>query len=242
MTTDLPIQEILSTVQAQLQAHNTLIVTAPPGAGKSTILPLTIRDAPWLKENKILMLEPRRLATTAIASRMASLLNEQVGNTIGYQIKFDKRVSVNTRIQVITEGILTRMMISDSALEGIGMVIFDEFHERSIHADTALALCREIQQVLRPDLRILIMSATLDMNRLSSLLQAPVVESKGRQYPVEIHYTGARDKSLLPVLTARTVLQAIREKDGDVLVFLPGQAEIKKCEELLQKELTTCKD
>jgi len=237
LTTDLPIQEILSTVQAQLQAHNTLIVTAPPGAGKSTILPLTIRDAPWLKENKILMLEPRRLATTAIASRMASLLNEQVGNTIGYQIKFDKRVSVNTRIQVITEGILTRMMISDSALEGIGMVIFDEFHERSIHADTALALCREIQQVLRPDLRILIMSATLEMNRLSSLLQAPVVESKGRQYPVEIHYTGARDKSLLPVLTARTVLQAIREKDGDVLVFLPGQAEIKKCEELLQKEL-----
>jgi len=116
LTTDLPIQEILSTVQAQLQAHNTLIVTAPPGAGKSTILPLTIRDAPWLKENKILMLEPRRLATTAIASRMASLLNEQVGNTIGYQIKFDKRVSVNTRIQVITEGILTRMMISDSAL------------------------------------------------------------------------------------------------------------------------------
>src|SRR5690606_4460133 len=211
-------------------------VSAPPGAGKSTLLPLAIFEEPWLSGMKIIMLEPRRLAAKSIAARMASLLGEDIGETVGYRIRFDNRVSDQTRIEVVTEGILTRMIHSDNALEGVGMVIFDEFHERSIHADIAMALCREAQQVLRPDLRIMVMSATLDMPQLTHLLNAPVAESKGRQYPVEIVYTGELDEMMLPEMTARTVIKAVREKEGDVLVFLPGQGEIRKCEAILQKE------
>lgn len=184
------------------------------------------------------MLEPRRLAARAIAVRMASLLSEEVGSQVGYRIRFENKTGKNTLIEVVTEGILTRMLHSDNSLEGIGLVIFDEFHERSIHADVALALCREAQQILRPDLRILIMSATLDMPLLSQLLKSPTVESKGKQYPVEIIYHGTPDLKLLPELTASTVLKATREKDGDILAFLPGEGEIKKCEELLRKQLT----
>lgn len=234
---DLPVRDIISDVRNHLTQESTLIVNAPPGAGKSTLLPLAIFEEPWLAGKKIIMLEPRRLAAKTIAGRMASLLGEEIGETVGYRIRFDNRVSDKTKIEVVTEGILTRMIHSDNALEGVGLVIFDEFHERSIHADIAMALCRETQQVLRPDLRIMVMSATLDMPRLSQLLSAPVVQSMGKQYPVEIIYTGELDEMMMPEMTARTVVKAVREREGDVLVFLPGQGEIKKCEAILQKEL-----
>ncbi|TAJ12647.1 ATP-dependent helicase HrpB [Marinilabiliaceae bacterium JC017] len=237
-TIDLPITEIIPETRKNLSKENTLIVNAPPGAGKSTLLPLALLNEPWLEGKKILMLEPRRLAARTIASRMAQLLNEEVGQTVGYRIRFENRTSPQTRIEVLTEGILTRMLQSDNALEGIGMVIFDEFHERSIFADVALALCREAQQVLRPDLRIMVMSATLNMAQLTQLLKAPVVESQGRQYPVNIIYGEGRDEMMLPELTARTITKAVREQKGDTLVFLPGEGEIRKCEEILKKHLS----
>ena len=167
---DLPIVEIISEVQTHLAKKNSLVVNAPPGAGKSTLLPLALLDAPWLDGKKILMLEPRRLAARTIAERMAYFLGEPVGQTVGYRIRFDNRTSDKTKIEVLTEGILTRILQSDNALENVALVIFDEFHERSIHADVALALCREAQQVLRPDLRIMIMSATLNMPQLTSMM------------------------------------------------------------------------
>lgn len=218
--------------------RNTLIVNAPPGAGKSTLLPLALLEEPWLRKKKILMLEPRRLAARTIAARMASLWGDEVGKTIGYRVRFENRVSSHTRLEVVTEGILTRMLQHDNALEDVGLVIFDEFHERSLNADVALALCREAQQVLRPDLRIMVMSATLNMPELTALLDAPVAESEGRQYPVDIIYTTDADDTLLPELTARTVIKAVKTHEGDALVFLPGEGEIRKCEELLGEQLS----
>lgn len=185
------------------------------------------------------MLEPRRLAARTIAIRMADLLHEEVGQSVGYRIRFENRIGKSTQVEVLTEGILTRMLHSDNTLEGVGMVIFDEFHERSIHADVALALCREAQQVLRPDLRILIMSATLNMPQLTDLLKAPAVISKGKQYPVEIIYGNGADMFMIPELMARTIVKAAKEKEGDILAFFPGEGEIKKCEELLKKDLRT---
>lgn len=234
---DLPVREIIASVRKNLNSHNTLIVSAPAGAGKSTLLPLALMQESWLQGKKILMLEPRRLAARSIAYRMADLLQEKVGETVGYRIRFDQQVSTKTVIEVLTEGILTRMIHQDNALEEVGMVIFDEFHERSLHAEVAMALCRESQQVLRQDLRILVMSATLDMPQLSQLLQAPVVESGTKQYPVDVIYTSQSDLQLLPELTASSVHKASKNHQGDVLVFLPGEAEIRKCEELLQKDL-----
>jgi ATP-dependent helicase HrpB len=234
---DLPITEVIPEIKKCLSEQNTLIVNAPPGAGKSTLLPLALMNEKWLGGKKILMLEPRRLATKAVATRMADLLGEQIAQTVGYRIRFENRTSAQTQIEVVTEGILTRMIHSDNSLEGIGMVIFDEFHERSIHADVAMALCRESQQILRPDLRIMVMSATLDMPQLTKLLNSPMVQSQGKQYPVDIVYTGETDEFMLPEMTARAVLKAAREKEGDILVFFPGQGEIKKCAELLKKEL-----
>lgn len=156
---DLPVKDAVPEIQKELAASSTLIVKAPPGAGKSTLLPLALMNEPWLEGKKILMLEPRRLAAKTIANRMADLLGEKVGESVGYRIRFETRVSNQTKIEVLTEGILTRMIHEDNALEGVGLVVFDEFHERSIHADVAMALCREAQEVLRPDLRILVMSA-----------------------------------------------------------------------------------
>ncbi|MEP0366170.1 MAG: ATP-dependent helicase HrpB [Cyclobacteriaceae bacterium] len=233
---DLPITEVIDEVKTNLNKDNTLIVNAPPGAGKSTLLPLALLDEPWLKGQKILMLEPRRLAARSIATRMSELIGSQVGKTVGYRVRFDNKVSDETKIEVLTEGILTRMIHSDNELEGIGLVIFDEFHERSIHADVALALCREAQQVLRPDLKIMVMSATLDMPQLTSLLKCPAVVSQGRQHPVEINYTGDQDMMLLPEMAAGTIIQATKKHDGDVLAFFPGEGEIRKCEEILRKE------
>ena len=234
---DLPVTGILQEVKSHLQTCNTLLVNAPPGAGKSTLLPLALLDEVWLQEKKIIMLEPRRLAARTISARMASLLGEQPGETIGYRIRFENRVGKNTRLEVVTEGILTRMLQDDNALTGVGLVIFDEFHERSLNADVALALCREAQQVLRPDLRMLIMSATLNMPQLTALLKSPSVQSLGRQYPVEIIHTTAPDPHFLPELAARTVVDAVSVHHGDALVFLPGEGEIKKCAELLENSL-----
>ncbi|WP_258097475.1 ATP-dependent helicase HrpB [Marinoscillum pacificum] len=234
---DLPITDVIDEVKNHLKSDNTLIVNAPPGAGKSTLLPLALMEEDWLGDQKILMLEPRRLAARSIASRMSDLLGDAVGKTVGYRVRFDNKVSEKTKIEVLTEGILTRMIHSDNALEGVGIVIFDEFHERSIHADVALALCREAQQVLRPDLKIMVMSATLDMPQLTALLKAPAVVSEGRQYPVEMKYTGDQDMMMLPEMAARTILQASREQKGDILAFFPGEGEIRKTEELLKKDL-----
>ena len=238
---DLPVTEIIADVRTQLSTGNTLLVNAPPGAGKSTLLPLALFEEEWLQGKKIIMLEPRRLAAKTIAWRMASLLNEEVGQTVGYRIRLDTKVSKQTKIEVVTEGILTRMLHSDNALEEVGLVIFDEFHERNLQADLAMALCREAQQVVRPDLRILIMSATLNMPQLKDLLKAPLVESKGRQYPVEVIYAGEADETLLPELTARAVVTAVKEQTGDALVFLPGEGEIKKCAEILSSLLSDFK-
>jgi ATP-dependent helicase HrpB len=236
---DLPITEVIDAVKLHLQNESTLIVNAPPGAGKSTLLPLALLDEKWIGVRKIIMLEPRRLAARSIAQRMSALIEEQVGNTIGYRVRFDTKVSGNTKIEVVTEGILTRMLQSDNELKDVALVIFDEFHERSIHADVALALCREAQQVLRPDLKIMVMSATLDMPQLEMLLQAKSIISKGRQYPVEVHYQGDIDLMMLPELTARAIIQATKKHKGDVLAFFPGEGEIRKCEAILKQQLSS---
>lgn len=234
---DLPVTEIISEVRKHLSEQNTLIVNAPPGAGKSTLLPLALLEEEWLAGKKIIMLEPRRLAARTIAARMASLLGEEVAQTVGYRIRFENKVSSKTKLEVVTEGILTRMLQQDNALENVALVIFDEFHERSLHADVAMALCREAQQVLRPDLRIMVMSATLNMPQLTALLKAPVAISEGRQFPVDVIYTHDADERLLPELTARTIAKAASEHEGDILVFLPGEGEIRKTEEVLKNQL-----
>ncbi|MEZ5004163.1 MAG: ATP-dependent helicase HrpB [Chitinophagales bacterium] len=234
---DLPVKEIIPQLKEFLAKESTIILKAPTGAGKSTLVPIALLEEAWLNNQKILLLEPRRLAAKTIAMRMAELLGEPVGQTVGYRIRFENKVSNATRLEVLTEGILTRMLQDDNALEGVGLVIFDEFHERSIHADVAMALCRETQQVLRPDLRMLVMSATIDMPQLAAMLGASVMESKGRQFPVDIQYVGDSDEYVLPELAASVVKKAIQENEGDVLVFLPGEGEIKKCAGLLQRSL-----
>lgn len=237
LSISLPVAGIIPEVRRCLNSESTLIIAAPPGAGKSTLLPLALLNEGWLEGRKIIMLEPRRLAARSIASRMAELLGEEAGQTVGYRIRFETCVGKNTRIEVVTEGILTRMLQSDNALEQAALVIFDEFHERNLQADLALALCREAQQVLRPDLRLMIMSATLNIPQLRDLLKAPVVESQGRQYPVEIIHLADADEWLLPELVAQAVTKAVREQEGDILAFLPGEAEIRKCAGILEASL-----
>ncbi|MEX2513047.1 MAG: ATP-dependent helicase HrpB [Cyclobacteriaceae bacterium] len=227
--------EVIPDIKRQLQTNNTLILHAPPGAGKSTLLPLALLQESWLGGKKILMLEPRRLAASSIAHRMAAILGEKAGDQVGYRIRFDQKISSKTKIEVITEGILARMIHGDNALEDVGLVIFDEFHERSIHADLGLALCREIQNILRQDLRILVMSATLDSEQLTELLQAPQIESKGKEFPVAIRYAGATLLPSLPEMMVQVIRKALAEENGDILAFLPGQGEIKKTAEILEK-------
>ena len=231
----LPASQIAVGVNEALHTNSSLVVTAPPGAGKSTLLPLTILSSLGEGE-KILMLEPRRLAARQIAERMAQMLGEQVGETVGYRVRFENRVSKRTRIEVLTEGILTRMIVDDATLDGVSVVIFDEFHERSINSDLALALTRQAQQIIRPDLKIVIMSATIDASNICAALQAPLIESEGRMFPVELHYadedTDPRD---IAAAAASTTIEAYKKYEGDILVFLPGQAEIERCYELLSK-------
>ena len=185
------------------------------------------------------MLEPRRLAAKSIAFRMAELLGEEIGKTVGYRIRFESVLSSTTRLEVLTEGILTRIMQHDNALEEVGLVIFDEFHERSIHADLAMALCRQVQEFLRPDLRILIMSATLDMPQLADLLGAKTLRTEGRIYPVSVHYKGDYDPWIMHEFVAKAVIEAAKNHNGDILVFLPGQGEIRKTVEILKSRLPT---
>ena len=229
----LPASLIADDVNSALQTHHSLVITAPPGAGKSTLLPLTILSSLGEGE-KILMLEPRRLAARQIAERMAQILGETVGETVGYRVRFESKVSKRTRIEVLTEGILTRMLVDDATLDGVSIVIFDEFHERSINSDLALALTRQAQQIIRPDLKIVIMSATIDACGICAALKAPLIESEGRMFPVELHYadedTDPRD---IAAVAASTTIEAYKKHEGDILVFLPGQAEIERCFELL---------
>ena len=229
----LPASLIADDVNSALQTHHSLVITAPPGAGKSTLLPLTILSSLGEGE-KILMLEPRRLAARQIAERMAQILGETVGKTVGYRVRFESKVSKRTRIEVLTEGILTRMLVDDATLDGVSIVIFDEFHERSINSDLALALTRQAQEIIRPDLKIVIMSATIDACGICAALKAPLIESEGHMFPVELHYADDdTDQRDIAAVAASTTIEAYKKHEGDILVFLPGQAEIERCFELL---------
>lgn len=227
---DLPIKQALPALHEALVARTAVLLEAPPGAGKSTLAPLALLQArPWLNGQKILMLEPRRIAARAVAMRMAALLGEPIGRTVGFRTRLETRVSRETRIEVVTEGILTRMLQEDSALTGIGCVIFDEFHERSLNADLGLALCIESQQNLRADLRLLVMSATLDLKPLVRLLgDAPVVSARGRSFEVHTHYVPLRNEVHLELQVSQVLRAALREHAGDILCFLPGAAEIRR--------------
>ena len=232
-----PVLEIVPQLKAQFDQQKIIILQAPPGAGKSTVLPLQIMNEPWLASKKIIMLEPRRLAARSVAMRMAQLRDEEVGETVGYRVRFENKVSAKTRIEVVTEGILTRMIQTDNALEDVGLVIFDEFHERSLQADLALALCLQVQSLLRDDLRVLIMSATLDGEKISGVLNnAPILTSLGRQYPITHQYINPDKELRLPQNVARLIRKALKEQQGDVLVFLPGAGEIQHVQQLLEAE------
>lgn len=234
--TPLPVTAALTDLAAALAEHTRALLQAPPGAGKSTVVPLALLATPWLEDRRIIVLEPRRLAARAVAARMASTLGEAVGETVGYRMRLDTRVGPRTRIEVVTEGILTRQLQRDPALDGTGLVIFDEFHERSLQADTGLAFVLDAQRHLRPDLRVLVMSATLDSTALARLLgDAPVIRAPGLSYPVTTQYLDR--PSTLPVdrLAASAIRRAIIDETGDILVFLPGVAEIRRTESALRE-------
>lgn len=227
----LPVGEVAAEVNAALRQKPRVVVTAPPGAGKSTLLPLTIMTDTL--EGRILMLEPRRLAARQVAQRMSDMIGERVGQTVGYTIRFESRVSDRTRIEVVTEGILQRMLVDDPTLDGISVVIFDEFHERSLYSDIAYALTLEAQRLIRPDLKIIIMSATIDTDYICGRFDAPLIESKGRAYDVKIIRAADSDANTCVADTAAAIRRALREQSGDILAFLPGQGEIMKCRDLL---------
>jgi ATP-dependent helicase HrpB len=244
----LPIDAALPALREVFARGPSAVLQAPPGAGKSTVVPLALLNEPWAHDKRILMLEPRRLAARAVAQRMAQTLGENVGRTVGYRMRMDTRVSRDTRIEVVTEGVLTRMLQNDPALEGVAAVIFDEFHERSLQADLGLALVLDARENLSPELKILIMSATLDGEAVARLLgEAPIVTSEGRMFPVESRFA-AKGAPLLPgaplagsgdtpeKVTAQLVKRALREESGDVLVFLPGAREIRRVQGLIESK------
>ncbi len=233
---DLPITEALPALADALAGRCAVLLQAPPGAGKSTVVPLFLRGSPWLAGQKIVMLEPRRIAARAVASRMAQLMGETVGRSVGYRTRLETRISRDTRIEVVTEGILTRMLQEDASLAGIGCVIFDEFHERSLNADLALALCLDSQQNLREDLRIVVMSATLDLRPIAALLgDAPVITASGRSFDVATEYVARRPEIHLERQVANVIRSALRTHDGDILCFLPGAAEIRRVQSALEE-------
>lgn len=230
----LPVAAIAEPLNEALQRASAAIVTAEPGAGKSTVLPLTMLENLPVGAGKIVVLEPRRVAARQIASRMAWLLHEAVGETVGYRIRFESRVSQQTRIEVVTEGVLTRMLLDDPALEDVAVVVFDEFHERSLNTDEAFALVRQCRELLRDDLRLVVMSATIDTDSLAGALQCPVLSSEGKMFPVEVfHSEEEADVFNVSQLVARTILQAHRVHEGDILAFLPGEGEIRRVQEML---------
>ncbi|HEY5973482.1 MAG TPA: ATP-dependent helicase HrpB, partial [Geobacteraceae bacterium] len=233
----LPVELVLPELVQAVQHHSSVILQAPPGAGKTTKVPLALLTAPALADQTIIMLEPRRLAAVNAARWLAATLGEEPGDTVGYAIRHERRVGPATRLQIITEGLLTRRLQDDPELRGVGMVIFDEFHERSLQADTGLAFCLDVQRSIRPDLKILVMSATLDPVPLSRLLgDARVIVSEGKLFPVEIRYVG--EPAGDPVVAAsQTIIRALRETTGDILVFLPGTGEIRRCHSMLDELL-----
>ncbi|WP_267355362.1 MULTISPECIES: ATP-dependent helicase HrpB [unclassified Methylobacterium] len=232
--TALPIEAALPALRAALSARNAAVLVAPPGAGKTTRVPLDLLDAPWLDGRKIILLEPRRLAARAAAARMAQTLGEPVGGTVGLRVRLGSKITARTRIEVVTEGVFTRMILDDPELSGIGAVLFDEFHERSLDADLGLALALDAQGGLREDLRLLVMSATLDGARVARLMNdAPVVTSEGRAFPVETRYVERDPNWRIEEAVAEVTLRALRADPGSVLVFLPGQAEIRRTADLL---------
>ena len=256
MISGLPIDAALPALREALATHPSAVLQAPPGAGKSTVVPLVLMEEPWAQGKRILMLEPRRLAARAVAQRMSRTLGEAVGRTVGYRMRMDTRVSRDTRVEVVTEGVLTRMLQNDAALEGVGAVIFDEFHERSLQADLGLALVLDARENLAPDLKVLVMSATLDGEAVARLLgDAPVVTSEGRMFPVESRFAG---KGMPPLpgpafgpggpadspekITAQLVVRALREETGDVLVFLPGAREIRRVQSLVESADVVTRD
>ncbi|WP_167771579.1 ATP-dependent helicase HrpB [Bradyrhizobium niftali] len=236
--TPLPIDAVLGDLSRTLEAHNAAVLVAPPGAGKTTRVPLALLDAPWAKAKKIIVLEPRRIAARASADRMAKSLGERAGETVGYRVRFGSKISRATRIEVVTEGIFTRQIMDDPELSGVAAVLFDEFHERSLDADLGLALARDAQTGLREDLRILVMSATLDGARVARLLgEAPVVESEGRAFPVETRYLGRKADAPIERQMADAIASALRADSGSVLAFLPGAAEIRRTQNFLAERV-----
>ena len=237
MTQLLPIEAVLGELTKTLESRNTAVLVAPPGAGKTTRVPLVLADEPWARGRRILVLEPRRLAARAAAARMAQTRGERVGDSVGMRVRFGSKVSAATRIEVVTEGIFTRLVLDDPMLEGVAAVLFDEFHERSLDADVGLALARDAQQGLREDLRLLVMSATIDGARIAKLLgEAPVVAAEGRAFPVETRYLG-RDMRPIEQQVADAIVRAMRADPGSALVFLPGTAEIRRTAALIDGRL-----
>src|SRR5262245_24552098 len=235
----LPIDAALPQLAATLAARNAAVLVAPPGAGKTTRVPLVLMREPWAAGKKIIVLEPRRLAARAAAARMAATLGEAVGDTVGYRVRFGSKVSRKTRVEVVTEGVFTRMVLEDAALEGVAGLLFDEFHERSLDADLGLALARDVQTGLREDLRLLVMSATIDGARVAALLgEAPVIESQGRAHPVETRYRGRDPRVPIERAVTDAVMEALRAERGSVLAFLPGAGEIRRAETLLRERIS----
>src|SRR5215831_158198 len=235
----LPIDDALPQLAAALAGSNVAVLVAPPGAGKTTRVPLVLAREPWAERRKIIVLEPRRLAARAAAARMASTLGEAVGDTVGYRVRFASKVSRKTRIEVVTEGVFTRMVLGGASLEGVAALLFDEFHERSLDADLGLALAHDVQTGLREDLRILVMSATLDGARVARLIgDAPVVESLGRAFPVETRYLGRKPDAPLERQMADAIAAALRADSGSVLAFLPGAAEIRRTQSFLEERVS----
>ncbi|MFH7319453.1 ATP-dependent helicase HrpB [Desulfurivibrio sp. D14AmB] len=249
MSIKLPIHQVIPELRSRLITGSAVILTAPPGSGKTTVTPIALLNEPWLAGSTILMLQPRRLAARLAATFMARQLGEEVGRTVGYRVRFDSRVSAATRVEVVTEGVFTRRLQNDPELRGVGLVIFDEFHERSLQADLGLTLCLDVMTALREDLKILVMSATLDTAALSALLdRAPVVRAAGVQHPVEVAYRPVSQRAGGATLvscqareiaghTATAVGQVLAEQPGDLLAFLPGTAEIRHCQQLLAQRL-----
>ncbi|RXH21749.1 ATP-dependent helicase [Bradyrhizobium nanningense] len=236
--TPLPIDAVLEELSRTLETNNAAVLVAPPGAGKTTRVPLALLDAPWAKDKKIIVLEPRRIAARASADRMAKSLGERAGETVGYRVRFGSKISRATRIEVVTEGIFTRQILDDPELSGIAAILFDEFHERSLDADLGLALARDAQTGLREDLRILVMSATLDGARVAKLLgEAPVVASEGRAFPVETRYLGRKMDAPVERQMADAIASALRADSGSVLAFLPGAAEIRRTQNFLSERV-----
>ena len=247
----LPIDAALPELTAALRARNTAVLVAPPGAGKTTRVPLVLAEEPWAcalpggdqaKKPRILVLEPRRLAARAAAERMAKTLGEKVGDTVGLRVRFGSKISARTRIEIVTEGVFTRLILDDPMLDGVAAIVFDEFHERSLDADLGLALARDVQQGLREDLRLLVMSATIDGARVAKLLgDAPVVASEGRAFAVETRYLGRDARPIEPQM-ADAIARALRAEPGSVLAFLPGAAEIRRTASQLEGRLDAATD